>query len=283
MVNPEIDYPFPVVKNDLSDYKSSKFITEITVTPENNGYKIDTQISINNKEITLLLEAGKASVGVYIQCDTTWLREIHRVSLGNDSFILSTQDVHHRVYICPVITANEKITAFSSDDFVDEYKGMSFIIHPGDPLAIGEVKYFDADYEDDILRKGDPIISVDSNPTVKDMYFGLESDVLVVYVPEKVKNAFTAMKISPEKYSVLSVMFYLPAITEGVRCLAENEERYVAYEWGKTMRQSIMNLAAGDEDKYTAMLDNPFQTAQKLLGGMDKAALDLASWSVTIV
>ena len=283
MVNCNTDYPFPVLKPELVDYKLSTFDAVISVTPDKDRYVFHTNIDIKNNDVKTLVEDGTAQLGINIQCDSTWLRKIQPVHEGEDEFSLITADVHNRVYFCPVITANKKIDDFKSSDFTEEYNGMKIVICPGDPLAIGEMKYFDADYVDDILRKGDPIISVATEPGQKDMAFSFENQSIMVCVPEKTKNAYSNMQATKEKYSVLSMLFYLPAVTEGIRLLDEDEDTYNSYAWAKTIKQSVLQLAGGNEEKYKQLLKSPFQTAQNLMGGMDKAILDLESWSVTIV
>lgn len=282
MVNCNVEYPFPVLRPTPIDYKVSTFNASITVTPEKDKYVFTTNIEVHNIDIKHLIEQGKAHIGVDIQCDSTWLRRINSVMMGKDSFLLNTSEVHNRVLFCPVITASQEISNFKSSDFAEEFSAVTLLIHPGDPLAIGETKYFDANYEDDILRKGDPIISVTTNPQAKDMSFDFENDSILVYVPEKSKAAYSSMAATPEKYPILSMLFYLPAVTEGIRLLQDNEDAYIDHAWAKTIKQSVLQIAGNDHEKYLELLNNPFQTAQKLLGGMDKAILDLESWSITV-
>ncbi len=283
MVNCNTEYPFPVLRPNPGDFKTSTFNAEVTVVPQKDGYEFKTDIDVNNDDIKFLIEQNKAQIGIDIQCDSTWLRKIHTVSMGEDRFILSTSEVHNRVIFCPVITASQEIINYKSNDFAEEFNSVKIAIQPGDPLAIGETKYFDANYEDDILRKGDPIISVTTAPGTKDMSFDFENPSIMVFVPGKSKDAYSHMEVTPEKYSVLSMLFYLPAVTEGIRLLRDNEDTYIQYAWANTMKQSIMQLAENDQEKYWDLLNNPFQTAQKLLGGMDKAILDLESWLITVV
>lgn len=286
MLNCNSEYPFPVLRPDTVDYKNSVFKAEITVKHDKEGYVFSSDIDASNDEIRKLVERGEAQVGIYIQCNSTWLRKIQPVNLGENKFLLSTAEVHNRVEFCPVITANQKIDDFKSQDFIEEFNGIKFSLQPGDPLAIGETKYFDAKYKDDIIRKGDPIISVTTTPDITDMCFNFENSTIIVYVPERSKKAYGEMQGIKVKYSVLSMLFYLPAITEGIRLLKESEEGssgndYREYMWAKTMQQSMLQIAGGDLDKYEELLKRPFQTAQKLLGGMDAAIMDLKQWVIT--
>lgn len=235
---------------------------------------------MKNNEVRELVEKGMAQSGVYIQCDSTWVRKIEPVKLGEYSFRVETSEVKGRVYFCPVITAASVIVNFYSDDFAEEYNGINIVIHPGDPLAVGETKYFDAIYAEDLLKKGDPIIIVTSRADAKDMTFDFENDAIKVVVPPKWMEAYSNMKITPKKYPLLSALYYLPAVTQGVQLLRDEEDSYINYEWARTIRESIMKMANGKEEKYESLLNTPFETAQKLTGGLEDAVLALSSWVI---
>lgn len=280
MVNSDTEYPFPVLRPEPVDYKSSIFVAKVSVEPDDDGYVFHTNLDLRNSEIRELVEKELAQPGVYIQCDSTWVRKIEPVKLGEDSFRIETSDVKGRVNFCPVVTAATTITDFYSGDFAEEYNGINIVIHPGDPLAIGEAKYFDAVYAEDLLKKGDPIIIVTSMPDAKDMTFDFENDAIKVVVPQKWMKSYSDMKITRQKYPLLSVIYYLPAVTEGVRCLRDDEDKYIDYEWARTIKNSIMKMADGKDEKYRRLLNSPFQTAQKLIGGMEDAVLALSSWII---
>lgn len=280
MVNSNTEYPFPVLRPEPVDYNKSVFNADVIVTPEKDGYNFKTDIYITNNEITSLINNGKAQLGINIQCNSTWLRKIQPVKLGHDEFNLKSSEVHKRVEFCPVVTASEMIENFISSDFSEEFQNLKIIIHPGDPLAIGYDKYFDAEYADDVIRKGDPIISVATRPETAEMEIEYDEDIIMVYVPEKSKQAFSSMKGVPAKYAVMSMLFYLPAITGGIQLLYEDKDQYSSSTWGKTILQSIDQISDGNKNEYQNLLKSPFSTEQKLLGGMDTAIQNLAEWII---
>lgn len=280
MVSCKTKYPYPVLRPFPEDYETSVFSAKIT-QPNDADYTFNTIINVDNDVIKFLVNNGSAQVGMLIQCDSTWLRKLHPLKLGEDAFSISTSDVHNKVLLCPVITASEEIDGFSSDDLIEEYRGSKIIIHPGDLLAIGETFSFNALYDDDVIRKGDPIIGVTTKPNASEMTFSFDNDSILVIVPEKAKEAYSSIQNVKEKRSVLSLIFFMPAVTEAIRVLRDEEDNYIEYIWARTIKASISELANGNQDKYDYLLDHPFQTAQKIMNGMDRAILDLDSWIVT--
>ena len=77
---------------------------------------------------------------------------------------------------------------------------MTFILHPGDPIAIGETRQFDAEYEDDLAKKGDSIIVVSSNPMAKEITIDTESPAITITVPESIRKSYSDIQSSRWKY-----------------------------------------------------------------------------------
>ncbi len=55
MLNVNINYPYPVIREYTDDYQGTNFIGELKVILEPDGYAVHTNFEINNKEIQLLL------------------------------------------------------------------------------------------------------------------------------------------------------------------------------------------------------------------------------------
>lgn len=57
MLNININYPYPVIREYTDDYQSTEFIGELKVLLEPDGYAVHTNFEINNKGIQILLTA----------------------------------------------------------------------------------------------------------------------------------------------------------------------------------------------------------------------------------
>lgn len=55
MLNININYPYPVIREYTDDYQSTEFIGELKVLLEPDGYAVHTNFEINNKGIQILL------------------------------------------------------------------------------------------------------------------------------------------------------------------------------------------------------------------------------------
>lgn len=279
MLDSNMVLPYPVLRPEAIDYKSAVFECDISVTPDVNGYDVRCNTIIGDAAIRELVFSGKASIGVQIKCDSTWLRRIETIPEGESTFSLSTAEVHNRVFLCPIVTMNDQVR-FTSDGFDEDFAGMNFILHPGDPIAIGETRQFDAEYEDDLAKKGDSIIVVSSNPMAKEITIDTESPAITITVPESIRKSYSDIQSSRWKYGVLAGLLYVPALTQAVKELVTKEDDVIGYTWAKTIRDSVMQIAGGNQAKYDSLMteDNYYKVAQLLLGGMEKPMKDLAGW-----
>ena len=279
MLDSNMCFPYPVLRPEAIDYRTSIFGCEISVVPDESGYEVRCCTVIGDPVISRLVQEGKASIGIQVKCDSTWLRKIEYISEGDFHFKLSTSEVHNRVFLCPIITINEKVE-FTSDGFDEDFAGMTFLMHPGDPIAIGETRKFDAEYEDDLAKKGDSIIIVSSNPMAKDITIETDCPAITIIVPESIRKSYTSIQSNRWKYGVLAGLLYLPALMHAVKELATREDDVIGYTWAKTIRDSIMQIVGGDQLKYDSLMseDCYYKVSQMLLGGMEKPMKDLAGW-----
>lgn len=75
-----INYPYPVIRPYSEDYIDTVFAGELTVTPENDGYYIHPKFSIADTEIQSMIDEGKLTYAIEIECVSTWLRRLVRIT-----------------------------------------------------------------------------------------------------------------------------------------------------------------------------------------------------------
>ena len=164
MLNTNINYPYPVIRSYVEDYKTTIFTGKLTVNLQPDCYLIRPEFEINNQSIAEYIEQGKLIYGLEILSPATWYRKLQTVT-ENKSIRLNPILVHERVELIPCIIANKDIKEFTNDDFEDEYRGIKFQIHAGDIIAIGEARSFDALYQNDVIKNGSSIVSIGGDET----------------------------------------------------------------------------------------------------------------------
>lgn len=79
MLNININYPYPVIREYTDDYQSTEFIGELKVLLEPDGYAVHTNFEINNKGIQILLSKRILTYALEVQCVSTWFRKLYTI------------------------------------------------------------------------------------------------------------------------------------------------------------------------------------------------------------
>lgn len=282
MLNPNINYPYPVIRVREEDYRTTVFKGELTVNLQPDCYLIRPAFEINNTGIAELIEAGKLTYAIEIQAPATWYRKLVPVK-DNKPIPLDTAFIHERVELTPCIIATTQIIAFTNDDFEDEYQGITFDINAGDVIAIGEAKCFDALYQDDIIKNGTSPVTIARSDTAKEISCDFSGSLIEITLPADQHDKYLECGYKPEKYKALNAILSIPALVEAIGIIA-NDVKYPdqpstleSKAWYKTIVVNLKRAAENNEAKYRALLDKPFAAAEMLLGNNYSAALQYLS------
>ena len=142
MLNININYPYPVIREYTDDYQSTEFIGELKVLLEPDGYAVHTNFEINNKGIQILLSKRILTYALEVQCVSTWFRKLYTIH-ENRVIRLDPQMIHERVELIPCIVVATSIEGFTNEDFAEEYQDMKFDLNAGDIIGIGQKRTFD--------------------------------------------------------------------------------------------------------------------------------------------
>ena len=219
---------------------------------------------------------------VEIQSPATWYRKLFPVK-GNTPIRLEPASVHERVELTPCIIATTQIPGFTNDDFEEEYKGMTFDLNAGDVIAIGEIRTFDALYQDDIIKNGTSPVTIARSETAKDISCDFSGSLIEITLPADQHDRYLECGYKPEKYKALNAILSIPALVEAIGIIA-NDVNYPnqpsgleSKAWYKTIVVNLKRAAENKEDKYRQLLEKPFASAELLLGNNYAATLQYLS------
>lgn len=282
MLNPNINYPYPVIRAREEDYRTTVFIGELCVNLQPDCYLIRPAFAINNAGITELIEAGKLTYAIEIQSPATWYRKLHPIK-DNNFFRLDPALVHERVEITPCIIATTEIIAFTNDDFEEEYQGMSFDINAGDVIAIGETRSFEALFQDDIIKNGTSPVTISRSETAKEIACNFAGNLIEITLPSDHHDRYLECGYKSEKYKMLNAILSIPALVEAIGIIANDDKNpdhtsgFESNAWYKTIVVNLKRASENNDSKYRALLEAPFASAELLLGNNYSAALQYLS------
>lgn len=282
MLNPNINYPYPVIRAHQEDYRTTVFKGELAVHIQPDCYLVCPDFDVNNDSIIALIEAGKMTYAIEIQSPATWFRRLVPIK-DNKAIRLDPVFIHERVELTPCIIATMPIVAFVNSDFEEEYQGMSFDINAGDIIAIGESKSFDALYQDDIIKNGTSPITIVRSDIAKEISCDFSSSLIEITLPADQHDKYLECGYKSEKYKALNAILSIPALVEAIGIIA-NDVNYPdqpstleSKPWYKTIVVNLKRASENNEAKYRTLLSKPFVAAELLLGNNYSGALQYLS------
>ena len=282
MLNDNINYPYPVIRDHAEDYKTTVFQGALTVNLQPDGYLIRPNFNISNPGINELIANGTLTYAIEVQSPATWYRKLFLVK-ENKPFRIDPVFVHERVELLPCIIATVPINGFSNEDFEDEYQGISFAIMPGDIIAIGEARSFDALYQNDVIKNGSSIVSIGGDSAIKEIVCDYSGSIITITLPADQYNDYKECGYLKSKYKTLNAILTIPALVEAIGIISNDDRSpsqtsgFESKAWYKTIVVNLKRAAENNETKYRQMLDKPFASAELLLGNNYAYALQFVS------
>ncbi|EJT5917557.1 hypothetical protein N2W20_002055 [Clostridium perfringens] len=128
-------FPHPVLNEFDSGYENAKFKSVVNTKLENGYININVNFILSCGYLESLIKVGLASYAVHLECKSTRFRMIEK---SNESLInidIDSKRVNKEIEVCCLIVANQNIDDFKSDDFIEDFNGVSFQIDRGEILA----------------------------------------------------------------------------------------------------------------------------------------------------
>lgn len=271
MLNPNINYPYPVIRDHAQDYHTTVFKGTMAVNLQPDCYLIRPNFEIANDGIDELISTGKLTYAIEVQSPATWYRKLFLVR-DNKPIRLDPAFLHERVELTPCIVATTAIAGFTNSDFEEEYAEMLFDINAGDVIAIGEIRSFDALYQNDIIKNGSSIVNIGGSDDAKEMVCDFTRNLIQITLPKAQYEDYKNCGYLRTKYKTLNAILTIPALVEAI-CIIANDENNPDHTsglesnaWYKTIVVNLKRAAESNENKYRKLLEKPFASAELLLG-----------------
>lgn len=279
MLNANMNYPYPVIREYAEDYQTTFFKGALTVNLQPDGYLVRPNFEIQNTGIKDLIADGQMTYALEVQSPATWFRKLFLIR-DNKPFRLDPAFLHERVELTPCIIATMPISGFSNQDFEKEYSGMSFDINAGDIIAIGEKRSFDALYQNDIIKNGSSIVNIAGNDNAKEVICDFTGNIIQITLPVEQYGDYLECGYLKAKYKALNAILTIPVLVEAIGIIAGDENDpghtsgFESKAWYKTIVVNLKRAAENQEAKYRQMLGKPFASAELLLGNNYAFALE---------
>lgn len=142
-------FPHPVVNTFDNGYKNALFTSTVSTISKNGDIVITVEFVLDCEYLQELLNINKAQYIIHLECKNSRYRKVISTTQSTIDFIIDSDKVRDEIELCILIVANEAIEDYYSEDFIDDFAGISFKITKGEILA------FDTDKIITIEKDGD--------------------------------------------------------------------------------------------------------------------------------
>lgn len=267
MLNSDLRFPYPLLRNEAVDFQTAVFSDDLDILRERDGFRIVPRFSVNNSQIQKLLDADIFSYGIQIQCSSTYYRVVEYIKNNSEVFIPGGT-IHDQVEVCPCIVAMEDLVPYLIEDSVAAFHQFSVGVYSSDVVGIGKVRRFRAYYKADQVKKASSVITVQVNKEIDRINIDLGQPNIYVYLPQDQFKSYMDLGVATsDQVKMLMGLIYVPAITQALSVMdVDGDSEFANLPWYKSLMASLDKLAGGDPEKISELIENPFETAQRLIG-----------------
>ncbi len=277
-IKDSVFFPHPVLRENNNDYRSSKFETNLSHKNLVNEYLIKLTLNLDNKELLELIEKNKAKIICHMECSKTKFRDIQKLNLGENEFMIHAGDVDYIVFILPLIIANENIDNYYSKDFNKDYGNDLFKIKKGDILAIG--KHFPIIIENERGKLSNIpsifLINASTDKYNRSISVSLLNNKIEIYVPESVYKIYNKYRKNKFYNDIMCSVIILPSLVYVLDKLKEEDGIFIEYgekRWFRVINKKLKEKGIDFEKKELNEKDT-FKLAQDILEYLSSRTID---------
>ena len=255
-------YPYPVLNFYNSDFNSSTYAVYIKLEGDSDNVLLDINFDLDSEVISSLIEEGKASFAIHLECGRTRYRKIMKTKNRGLLISISSKDVSGDLEVVPMIILNEDIINYSSDEFIEDFDGESFNISKGSMIAIAESRKIVIEKEGDNLSNVPSIFSIQKKEKLEkglDWYDNI--DKIIISVSEDKYQTYKLLCGNKDLVGMLSILIILPVLVEVISELKNDEDAYSECIWMEVIKGKIEKM------KINIKNENPTMVAHKILEG----------------
>lgn len=184
--DPNRHFLYPVARPLSDDYPDSNIIADVKANLVSDSVQVTVTYQVDDPSIRQQVLDAKARCVAMLYCIDTLYRRSIRTTVNNNPFeitdTITLNRLRNRIQIHPVIVANSDIEELPLQTTHSEYKGMSFSLKAGQPLAVDSPIYFNVNPSQMQLQSIFNLVTDTEGNRVQADEFEIEMDVTQRYI-----------------------------------------------------------------------------------------------------
>jgi hypothetical protein len=267
MIIRDRSYPHPVLAPFRDDVNPNKFDFAVVESHDADNYYLDVSFDYDNPTLAGLIEAGKATHSVHLECKRNFYREIFSFTKKTERISIRACEIVGRVEVSGFAKAQEPIAAYQIQGSHSDYGAAAFQIRAGDVLAVAVSQVFDAYVDYDPLRRISSILTILRSEEMEEgpMKLDTNEDLIVATLSQKDYDRYTDLKADPKLGPLLANQVVVPALIEAVHEIQRTSEDEFEVEMSKRWFRSVYKKLDDSDIKIRNTETSAVEAVQAIL------------------
>lgn len=266
-------YPYPMFSNIHTDYKDNSFDVDFEYMYDYNTVQFTVKTNIKNNFILKMMETGKFSLALHIDCTKTKFRKAYEIPYEyinkEYSIVIESEDLIGNAEVIFILVSTEDIQVEATDAFDDFYQGTNISFQQF--AIVGFSDTYDVFFKKKmgINQQPSSIFNI-IKAQVPYKRYNLENDVIAILLPENDYAGY--IKLQGTLTRVKHTAFIEPALIYTLDKIKQDQDgSYCKKEWYKALDMSCRKIGIDIDsenfkeiDTYeiaTQLLSNPYSDA----------------------
>lgn len=196
--NVSLPYPVLGIYDDVYPLLKEGCIQMADPVKTETDYRFNIKLNQCNKDITGLVEEGKALYACEVTCKKTFMRLCFKSATPEFEITLGRKDVNGRIDFQCFIAVTGQLFGYTNKDFHEDYHGFSFDLEAGDLLAVFPLAWWNTNIKfDKLYAAGSFMQIIEAADGIERTWFNLDNDRILIEMPhdlfiqyQRIGNAF---------------------------------------------------------------------------------------------
>lgn len=220
-------FPYPVLCEELDDYKDNTFSVDIKPEKDINKILLKCVVNINDEELKSMIEKNEVDIVYHVECAKNLFRKIYKFNELATEIYIDNKDLNGTVDICVFIVAAHDIMQYRNDNFNDDYENTYFEIQKGNIMGFYNIPRIHITKDTEELAKMSSIFSIaKNNGSDSTMEVDLTDSKIKIWLSEEDYKSYRiiANAGNTELQPVIHSMIIMPALIHTFNMIDKSDD-----------------------------------------------------------
>lgn len=256
-------FPYPVLAEELDDYKNCMFKASVSISERNvSDTVLAFDLELTDSTLIKLISEGKATYVIHIECGTTAFRTVIKTVNNKFQYRISNKRVNSDVVLLAMIVANEDIPFYRNSNLNEDYEGMDIFIKAKSILAYDNIGIVVIEKEYEELASSESFFTLSKRVKKDDeeeqpVDYDISGDKIVISVYPETYKMYTGISLEQSMQPFVKSLIVLPALVYMLETVRDDEENdYETYKTKKWFMRLAKACSTRNIDFVTDILGN---------------------------